>query len=163
MGRRFQQDLAHIKAGDYKLPWDMTTLSHRQYNPLYAAAKSVSFVAEAIGTLDRRVNDAPTNNWFRSSMYPDYYMVLDGCACVQTRVQTAQASAEASGCWLVSTPVLFFHAATGRRRHHDRPLQENTFHYQNNGWLSKDSADVYEFSTESLFFGGFGGSGWAGT
>ena len=38
-GCRFQQDLAHIKAGHYKMPWDMTTLTHRQYNPLYAAAK----------------------------------------------------------------------------------------------------------------------------
>ena len=27
------------------------------------------------------------------------------------------------------------------------------FHYQNNGWMSKDSADVYEVSTETLFLG----------
>lgn len=31
----FQLDLANIKAGVYKLPWDMQTLTHRQYNPLY--------------------------------------------------------------------------------------------------------------------------------
>ena len=30
---------------------------------------------------------------------------------------------------------------------------ETAFHYQNNGWLSKDSADVYEVSTETLFLG----------
>lgn len=29
----------------------------------------------------------------------------------------------------------------------------NTFHYQSDGWLSSRSADVYEFSTETLFFG----------
>lgn len=31
----FKQDLDNIKSGHYKLPWDMTTLSHRQYNPLF--------------------------------------------------------------------------------------------------------------------------------
>jgi hypothetical protein len=33
------QDLAAIKAGAYKLPWDMTTPTHRQFNPLYVASK----------------------------------------------------------------------------------------------------------------------------
>jgi hypothetical protein len=31
----YRQDLASIKGGAYKLPWDMTTLTHRQYNPLF--------------------------------------------------------------------------------------------------------------------------------
>lgn len=29
------QDLEHIEAGHYKLPWDMTTVNHRQFNPLF--------------------------------------------------------------------------------------------------------------------------------
>ncbi|KAF8057919.1 Scube3 [Scenedesmus sp. PABB004] len=29
----------------------------------------------------------------------------------------------------------------------------NTFHYQSDGWFSDSSADIYEFSTEALFFG----------
>lgn len=29
----------------------------------------------------------------------------------------------------------------------------NSFHYQTDGWLSARSAQVYEFSTETLFFG----------
>lgn len=31
--------------------------------------------------------------------------------------------------------------------------QDNTFHYQTDGWLSTRSAAVYETSTEALFFG----------
>ncbi|KIZ07181.1 hypothetical protein MNEG_0776 [Monoraphidium neglectum] len=100
----FQQDLAAIKAGAYKLPWDMTTPTHRQFNPLYVASKATSFVGEAIGTLNRRIAQADASNWFSSSMYPKYYM-------------------------------------------------DNTYHYQTDGWLSSRSANVYEFSTESLFFG----------
>ena len=34
-----RQDLAAIKAGAYKLPWDMTSPTHRQFNPLYMARK----------------------------------------------------------------------------------------------------------------------------
>lgn len=29
------QDLENIEAGLYKLPWDMTTVTHKQYNPFY--------------------------------------------------------------------------------------------------------------------------------
>lgn len=35
----FKQDLQNIKDGKYKLPWDMTTPSHRQYNPLFILNK----------------------------------------------------------------------------------------------------------------------------
>jgi len=35
----FRQDLTNIQQGVYKLPWDMTTLNHRPYNPLYALSK----------------------------------------------------------------------------------------------------------------------------
>ena len=35
----YRQDLANIKSGAYKLPWDMTTITHRQYNPLFVLNK----------------------------------------------------------------------------------------------------------------------------
>ncbi|GBF94272.1 S-adenosyl-L-methionine-dependent methyltransferase [Raphidocelis subcapitata] len=100
----FSQDLANIKAGAYKLPWDMTTPTHRQFNPAFVARKAATFVGEAVETLNRRLSRGDTSPWFNSTMYPDYYM-------------------------------------------------QNTFHYQTDGWLSARSAGVYEFSTESLFFG----------
>lgn len=31
---------------------------------------------------------------------------------------------------------------------------KNAFHYQTDGWMSQDSADIYETSTETLFLGG---------
>eukprot|EP00878_Enallax_costatus_P019970 GHUV01021087.1.p1 GENE.GHUV01021087.1~~GHUV01021087.1.p1 ORF type:complete len:502 (+),score=114.24 GHUV01021087.1:180-1685(+) len=100
----WKQDLENIKKGLYKLPWDMTTLSHRQYNPLFVLSRSAQFFSEAIYTLNRRINNADPNNWFSTNMYPKYYA-------------------------------------------------DNTFHYQTDGWFSSGSANVYEFSTEALFFG----------
>jgi hypothetical protein len=35
----YKQDLEAIKQGAFKLPWDMTTVSHRQYNPLFVLRK----------------------------------------------------------------------------------------------------------------------------
>lgn len=35
----WKQDLENIKNGLYKMPWDMTTLSHRQYNPLFVLSR----------------------------------------------------------------------------------------------------------------------------
>jgi hypothetical protein len=35
----YKQDLDAIKQGAFKLPWDMTTISHRQYNPLFVLSK----------------------------------------------------------------------------------------------------------------------------
>ena len=35
----YSQDLENIQSGAYKLPWDMTTPSHRQFNPLFVARK----------------------------------------------------------------------------------------------------------------------------
>jgi ubiquinone/menaquinone biosynthesis C-methylase UbiE len=103
----YRQDLAEIRAGSYALPYDMTTLDPRtnaQYNPLAVAGRTLSFVREAVGTLDRRVKNADTSNWLESPFFPDYY-------------------------------------------------QRNTFHHQDGGWLTTRSSRVYEFSTESLFFG----------
>lgn len=101
----YQQDLENIKAGAYKLPWDMTTINHRQFNPLFALNRSMMFLEEATTALQRKSSSGSTDNWIsRSGLYPDYYL-------------------------------------------------QNTFHYQTDGWLSQRSADIYEYSTEALFFG----------
>lgn len=99
----FSQDYENITSGVYPLPWDMTTLSHRQYNPFFAAAKSAQFLQEAAMTLQRRVRNTPEPVWLQSKMYPQYFT--------------------------------------------------KSYHYQTDGWLSRRSADIYEFSTETLFFG----------
>ena len=31
----FEQDYDAVAAGEYKMPWDMVTLSHRQYSPCF--------------------------------------------------------------------------------------------------------------------------------
>ncbi|KAF6266375.1 S-adenosyl-L-methionine-dependent methyltransferase [Scenedesmus sp. NREL 46B-D3] len=100
----YKQDLESIKQGAFKLPWDMTTVSHRQYNPLFVLSKSAQFVAEGIATLNRRMAQGSADNWFQSNLYPKYYA-------------------------------------------------DNTFHYQSDGWMSDRCGAVYEFSTETLFFG----------
>jgi len=43
----------HI-AGKYALPWDMASLNHRQFNPLYVLQRSAAFLNEATQTLRRR-------------------------------------------------------------------------------------------------------------
>lgn len=70
----FYQDLQHIEQGKYNLPWDMVTSGHRQFNPLFVLNKASRFMREAVGTLARRDSGAPTNVWFKSSLYPDYYL-----------------------------------------------------------------------------------------
>ncbi|KAK9815034.1 hypothetical protein WJX73_005595 [Symbiochloris irregularis] len=99
----FWQDYKNITAGAYKLPWDMTTTGHRQWNPLHIFSTARAFISEAVSTLERRNKGLPEDVWLRSPLYPEYYM--------------------------------------------------NTFHYQTDGWLSQQSAQVYELSTETLFVG----------
>eukprot|EP01024_Parvocaulis_polyphysoides_P024294 TRINITY_DN2227_c0_g1_i1.p1 TRINITY_DN2227_c0_g1~~TRINITY_DN2227_c0_g1_i1.p1 ORF type:complete len:432 (-),score=40.73 TRINITY_DN2227_c0_g1_i1:21-1205(-) len=70
----FQQDLKNIENGLYKLPWDMTTLQHHQYNPQFIAQQSVNYVQEAVNILtrNRNFNQQPPL-WLDSNLYPDYY------------------------------------------------------------------------------------------
>lgn len=99
----FRQDYANIKAGAYKQPYDMEP-SHRQFNPLFVLGQANRYIAEAVGTLDRRDKNASTDVWNQDSkLYPRYF------------------------------------------RH--------TFHYQRDGWFSRESAKVYDTSTETLFVG----------
>ena len=72
----FQCDLRNIKEGAYKLPWDMTTPGHRQYNPLFVLRQAALYLQEAPEVLGRRhqpegkVGQLP---YERSNMYPSYY------------------------------------------------------------------------------------------
>eukprot|EP00191_Tetraselmis_sp_GSL018_P014080 CAMPEP_0177587304 /NCGR_PEP_ID=MMETSP0419_2-20121207/5565_1 /TAXON_ID=582737 /ORGANISM="Tetraselmis sp., Strain GSL018" /LENGTH=470 /DNA_ID=CAMNT_0019077315 /DNA_START=166 /DNA_END=1579 /DNA_ORIENTATION=+ len=70
----FAQDIQNINKGIYKLPWDMTTLSHRQYNPLFVLGKASEFLEEASLTLGRRKAQKQEPVWLQSDLYPDYYV-----------------------------------------------------------------------------------------
>lgn len=71
----FYQDFKNIQAGKYNLPWDMVTSGHRQFNPLYIAAKGRLMLSEAVSTLTRRyASGSSTNVWMDSSLYPSYYL-----------------------------------------------------------------------------------------
>ena len=48
-------------------------LRHRQSNPLYVLSKGIQFAREAADTLARRDQQAATDVWLDSSLYPDYY------------------------------------------------------------------------------------------
>jgi hypothetical protein len=50
----YWQDYQLIKEGRYVLPYDMATLQHRQFNPLYVLRKGAAFMREAVDTLRRR-------------------------------------------------------------------------------------------------------------
>jgi ubiquinone/menaquinone biosynthesis C-methylase UbiE len=70
----WQQDKKNIDEGHYKLPWDMVTLSNRQFNPLWALLKVAQFLPEAASTLQRRVNETPDKMWLQGpDIYPQYY------------------------------------------------------------------------------------------
>lgn len=68
------QDYKNIEAGVYKLPWDMTTLRNRQYDPFHVLSTVSTFAAEASNTLRRRFRGSPDKVWLQSSMYPEYYL-----------------------------------------------------------------------------------------
>ena len=68
------QDYKNITAGAYKLPWDMTTRGHKQWNPLAVLGGLTTFVREAASTLERRHRGTPDDVWLKSPLYPDYYL-----------------------------------------------------------------------------------------
>lgn len=69
----YYQDYENIKEGKYILPWDMTTATHRQYNPLYVLQGARRFVTEAVDALRRREAGTPEDVWLRSATMPSYY------------------------------------------------------------------------------------------
>jgi len=72
----YEQDWLSVAGGDFKAPWDMTTIGHRQHNPLFALRQTLRFANEAVGTLSRRKSDAPKGVWLSAPKlgYPEYYM-----------------------------------------------------------------------------------------
>merc|ERR1712176_393037 len=50
----YEQDIANIMAGRYRLPYDQTELRHKQFSPSYIARQSVRFFREAADTLERK-------------------------------------------------------------------------------------------------------------
>lgn len=69
----YYQDYENIKEGKYILPWDMTTTSHRQFNPLYISRKAFAFGLEATETLRRREEGKTESVWLKSFNVPEYF------------------------------------------------------------------------------------------
>ncbi len=69
-----EQDFKNIQAGVYKLPWDMTSLRNKQYDPLHVVRTAITFASEASSTMQRRMRGSPDRVWLDSSMYPSYYL-----------------------------------------------------------------------------------------
>jgi hypothetical protein len=141
----YRQDLSAIKQGQYKLPWDMTTLTHQQYNPVHVARKSVQFVSEAVATLDRRMAGGSPGNWLSSNLgYPQYYM--DGTFHYQPDGWLSSKYVCMYACmggWMEVLQIQTLHRTTP---HHATQHRTPPHH-------ADRSADVYTTSTEALFFG----------
>eukprot|EP01024_Parvocaulis_polyphysoides_P051197 TRINITY_DN5028_c1_g1_i2.p1 TRINITY_DN5028_c1_g1~~TRINITY_DN5028_c1_g1_i2.p1 ORF type:complete len:359 (+),score=23.96 TRINITY_DN5028_c1_g1_i2:146-1078(+) len=71
--RAYRQDLDNIRVGLYKLPWDMTTLENRQFNPRYVLRSTSRSIQEAISVIGRKQNNNQEPLWLDSNLYPDYY------------------------------------------------------------------------------------------
>jgi hypothetical protein len=69
----YYQDYESIKEGKYGMPWDGTSITHRQFNPLYIARRAAAFVTEAADTLRRRDRGTPDEVWLKSAFLPEYY------------------------------------------------------------------------------------------
>jgi hypothetical protein len=85
----YYQDYENIKEGRYGLPWDMTTLTHRQFNPLYILRKGAAFLSEARETMRRREQGTAEDVWLRSAFLPGYFQAscfLDDACCLLSRL-----------------------------------------------------------------------------
>lgn len=69
----YYQDYECIKQGAYALPYDMTSTSHRQFNPLYVIRKANAFFTEASDTLKRREQGKAEEVWLKSFNLPAYF------------------------------------------------------------------------------------------
>ena len=124
----YAQDLAHVNAGTYRAPYDMTELRHRQYDPLFVAKKTARFISEASSTLRKNARaradpDADPNAtkvWMDSPMYPDYYLKTFHW---QTDGWFSRRSAEV---YEVSTETLFLGRQDAMQRTALVPLSEWT-------------------------------------
>ena len=124
----YAQDLAHVNAGTYRAPYDMTELRHRQYDPMFVAKKTARFISEASSTLRKNTRartdpDADPNAtkvWMDSPMYPDYYLKTFHW---QTDGWFSRRSAEV---YEVSTETLFLGRQDAMQRTALVPLSEWT-------------------------------------
>jgi ubiquinone/menaquinone biosynthesis C-methylase UbiE len=55
------------------MPWDATTPTHRQFNPLFIASRAAAFASEAAATLRRRAAGRGDPAWLSSPFLPSYY------------------------------------------------------------------------------------------
>ena len=130
----YAQDLAHVNAGTYRAPYDMTELRHRQYDPMFVAKKTARFIsrrrrpcartrarARTDPDADRtRPEEEMTRVWMDSPMYPDYYLKTFHW---QTDGWLSRRSAEV---YEVSTETLFLGRQDAMQRTALVPLSEWT-------------------------------------
>jgi len=122
----YQEDyFNYVAKGIYREPWDMATSNHRQSNPIRAMTQTGRFVREAVGTLGRRSRRDKDVRFFRNN--------------ISNRNRQKSPAPKA---------VKKLH---GTKLYPD--YYQTAFHYQGDGWMSTDSANVYETSTETLFLG----------
>ena len=135
----YRQDLEHIRQGHCRLPWDMESVRrNRQWSPVFIASAHSKYMREAVATLTKRQ---------RSSQQPSSSSTPDqgGGHAAEQADKTGNPGGVSTDVWLQS------------RRLEDGGIYPdyylNTFHFQTDGWLSSESAAVYETSTETLFIG----------
>jgi len=115
----------YVAKGIYREPWDMATSNHRQSNPIRAMTQTGRFVREAVGTLGRRSRRDKDVRFFRNN----------NSNHSRQKSPAPKAAKKAHGTKLYPD------------------YYQTAFHYQGDGWMSTDSANVYETSTETLFLG----------
>jgi len=140
----YDQDYECIQNGVYKEPWDMTftpfnILRNRQSNPIYMAQQTNRFIKEAIGTLGRRSRAEEDDKKVQFFIE-------------QQHRQEQQQIATKSGV-AVSTTAGENSNSNSSNNNLYPDYYQTAFHYQGDGWMSTDSANVYETSTETLFLG----------
>lgn len=120
----YEQDYFEwIASGAYREPWDMKTLRHRQSNPVNVVTQTGRFVREAVGTLGRRSRGTEDDKKVK---------FFSGNASSARTTTTTKAQ---------------------QRNELYPDYYQTAFHFQGDGWMSTDSANVYETSTETLFLG----------
>lgn len=122
-----------IAKGVYREPWDMKTNTntlHRQSNPINVITQTNRVVRESVGVLKRRSRGSDRDKqvaFFRSSSN-------------NNNNNNDKSGSSTSG--TTKTPSIIY-----------PEYYQTAFHYQKDGWMSSESANVYETSTETLFLG----------
>merc|ERR1712238_408634 len=115
-------------------------LRNRQSNPIYMAQQTNRFIKEAMGTLGRRSRaeeDDKKVPFFIEQQKQQQIATKSGVAMGTTVGESSNSSSSSSNSNSNFYPDYY----------------QTAFHYQGDGWMSTDSANVYETSTETLFLG----------